>query len=123
MQVLIIEDCEITLESVKKAFKGEDFKVFLAQDGIEGISILKDPTANIDVIVSDYNMPLFNGIQVAKKIRDQSLSNAPFIMITSEVSSNLKAQGKELGVKAWITKPADPKMVVKIALDLINKHS
>ena len=122
MKVLIIEDDEVTLKAVKDAFEESGFMVFTAKDGIEGIVELKGKNGEVDLIISDYNMPLFNGLQIATKIRNEDLTSAPFIIMTTQVSSDLKKEGKKLGVKAWIVKPIEPNIVVKMAMDIINKQ-
>ncbi len=59
-----------------------------------------------DLIVSDWNMPKMNGLELLKAVRsDQDLKDIPFIMITAEVEKENVLEAIKAGVSGYITKP------------------
>jgi two-component system chemotaxis response regulator CheY len=76
-----------------------------ADNGQHGLDAFK-ANADVKLIITDYNMPEMDGITMIRKIRE--LGNGKDVnvfMLTTESSPDLKALGKEVGVKAWVTKP------------------
>jgi two-component system chemotaxis response regulator CheY len=68
-------------------------------------------------------MPVMNGIEFLRTIKtDNAYSDfrfTPIIMLTTEAGDKMKAEGKELGAKAWIVKPFKPDQLIKSVKMLI----
>lgn len=61
---------------------------------------------HFDLIISDFNMPGMNGVELLEKVRqDRSLSRHKFIMLTAEDDEDLILESKKLHVDAYILKP------------------
>lgn len=62
-----------------------------------------------DLIITDMNMPIMNGLEFLKQIRlNKTTSKTPVLMLTTETNIQLKEQAKALGVTGWIVKPFNP---------------
>jgi len=85
--------------------KNAGYTVEQAADGEEGLSKVTD---DISLIITDYNMPGMNGIELIKKIRAGSTNKAvPILMLTTESEESKKNEGKNAGATGWLTKPFD----------------
>ncbi len=115
MKILIIDDEEVFKAPIVAALEYADYKeISTAADGEEGIR--KFEAENPDVVISDYNMPKLNGVDVLRHIRSKSQSTVVAIMSgvddeNGRVERNLRAQGAncyvskgELDLKARILK-------------------
>ena len=100
-KVLIIEDEKSISDIIKFNLKKEGFEVDTAYDGQDGYTkaIAGDP----DLILLDIMLPLMDGFQVCKKVRETS--NVPILMLTAKEEEVDKVLGLELGADDYITKP------------------
>ena len=74
-------------------------------------------TASVDLIITDLNMPVMDGITFIQNVRKQpALMRKPILMLTTEGLASKKEQGKAAGATGWIVKPFDPeKLLMTIA--------
>ena len=108
--ILIVEDEYINQEILKEILKNE-YEILIANNGIEGLEILKTSTKPISLILLDINMPLMDGFSVIKEIKkDDIYRNIPIIVITGDKDSELEAL--QLGAVDFITKPFDINEVI-----------
>lgn len=106
--VLIIED-ELSLQSILAAyFKKNEFKVFTASDGLEGLELFR--SKKIDIICSDIMMPNIDGWQVVRSVRQYS--NVPIILMTALDSELDQLKGFDLTVDDYVTKPFSPSILI-----------
>jgi len=79
------------------------YEVVQAIDGVDALSKL---TEDVNVILTDLNMPNMNGIDFIKAVRNGKINRlVPIIMVTTEFDGALKQKGREAGATAWIVKP------------------
>lgn len=104
-KILVVDDSESIREQLRKDLESQQYHVSVAEDGEVGLkTALQIP--NLDLIISDVNMPNMNGLDMCRKLHSAEVNlKIPILMMTTESSAELKAMGKELGVVAWITKP------------------
>ena len=107
-KILIIEDEIDLIKVLKDTFEKENFQVFCAEDGEEGIE--KFYEKNPDLILLDINMPKKNGWEVCKEVREQS--NIPIVMMTARDSEIDELKGLNIGADDYITKPFSLKVLV-----------
>ncbi len=95
--ILLVEDAPICMQIEKQYLAWAGYKILTANNGKEGLGIIRK--YNIDVILSDLNMPVMDGIEMVKTIRaDEQLSSLPVIALTSfimkqEQGTNLQKAG------------------------------
>lgn len=117
--VLIIED-ELSLQSILAAyFKKNEFKVFTASDGLEGLELFR--TKKIDVICSDIMMPNIDGWQVVRSVRQYS--NVPIILMTALDSEIDQLKGFDLNVDDYVTKPFSPSILIAKVNSVLRRVS
>lgn len=119
-KILVVDDSSMIRLVVSKAAKKAGYEVIDACNGKEGLSqLLKHE--NISLVLSDINMPVMDGMQMVTKIKENDkLKYIPIVMLTTEDKEELKLQGRELGVKAWMVKPFNEKTFLKAMMKLIG---
>ena len=85
LTLLYVEDDDIISLELSQLLGNFFSKVFVAKDGKEGLRTFLENEDEIDIVLSDINMPLLNGIEMIKKIRSVN-SNVPVILATSFLS-------------------------------------
>lgn len=117
-RILAVDDSESILAVVSTTLE-EEYEVITASDGAEAISKISSGV-QIDLIITDLNMPKADGIQVIKQARSlEKLSLVPILMLTTESQLTKKQEAKDAGATGWIVKPFQPenlKAVVKKVL-------
>lgn len=99
--ILVVDDDVSLLELIKGTLAIDNHEVITAQNGQEGISALEQ--FNPDVIVLDIMMPRLDGLEVIRRIRQQS--TVPIIMLTALDQESDLVQAFKLGADDYLTKP------------------
>jgi len=105
-KILIIEDDPISCKLLENTLKKEDYMIFTAQKGFEGLNKAKEEIP--DIVLLDIMLPDVNGFEICNKIReDNKLENVAIIIITSLHDRESHKKGIELGADDFLTKPFD----------------
>ncbi|MBD3671111.1 MAG: response regulator [Gammaproteobacteria bacterium] len=105
LQVLLVDD----IKSMRTMIRGILFnigihKIHDAADGHEALSVLKQQ--EIDLIISDWNMPKMDGLELLKAVRaDEKYKDMPFLMITAENRKENVIDAIQAGTSEFIAKP------------------
>jgi len=101
--LLIVEDNEDLRLILKKSFSS-DYKIELAEDGIEGLEIALETMP--DIIVSDILMPRMDGLKLCEKLKnDINTSHIPLILLTAKASVEQQLEGLNTNADDYIIKP------------------
>ncbi|MBS5989027.1 response regulator transcription factor [Anaerococcus hydrogenalis] len=122
IKILLIEDEKGISKIMKSYLEKEDYKVFQAFDGKEGLEIFE--SEDIDLVLLDLMIPKISGEDLIKEIRNKS--NVPVIMVTAKVSEDDIVNGLKLGADDYVTKPFSPKELmqrIKTVLRRIEKYN
>ena len=106
IKVLIADDQELIRESLKIVLgTHEDIQVVdVASDGFEVIHILEQETA--DVILMDIRMPVMDGLEMIRQIKENNnICHIPIIVLSAKASLDDRIAGLEQGIDDYITKP------------------
>jgi len=107
VRVLIVDDDEIALELLGAAIASAGYEVSTASDGCEALEILR--TGVFRVVITDWEMPNMNGIELCRKIRErQSSSYVYVILVTSREGAQHVVEGLDSGADDFISKPFHP---------------
>jgi CheY-like chemotaxis protein len=109
VNILLVEDDEVDVMNVKRAFSKNNIKnpLFVAGNGVEALEMLENNIVPLPkIIILDINMPKMNGIEFLKVMRaDEKLKNiSVFVMTTSNEDSD-KIKAYNLNVAGYILKP------------------
>ncbi len=107
-RILIVDDEEMIVRTVKAYLDQEGFKTYTAYDGEEALRAFNEKGP--DLIVLDLMLPKMSGIEVTKKIR--ATSTVPIIMLTAKASEADRVVGLELGADDYVVKPFSPRELV-----------
>ncbi|MFP4484347.1 MAG: response regulator [Spirochaetaceae bacterium] len=109
-KILIVDDSVSMRQMTSIILKNAGYAVEQAGDGEEGVAKVTD---DISLVITDYNMPGLNGIELIKRIRSGSTNKAvPIVMLTTESEDSKKQEGKQAGATAWLTKPFDKEQLI-----------
>jgi len=111
--ILAVDDSRTMRDMVEFTLKSAGYGVVLAEDGQKGLEKL---AANrVDVIITDINMPVMDGITFVREVRKQDRFKAtPILILTTESSQDMKDKGRAAGATGWIVKPFDPQKLLAV---------
>ena len=102
--ILSVDDSVSVLQMVKLTLTGGGYSVMQAANGAEGLA--KARAGGIDMVLTDLNMPVMNGITMIRELRKlPQCIGVPIIFLTTESAANMKQEAKAAGATGWITKP------------------
>ncbi len=118
--VLIVDDSPLSLKYIRRILSDLGIEnITQASDGSEAIPLLE--IKYFDLIITDYNMPEVDGLQLTTYIREQSMQKTtPIIMITSEQNQQRLAAVQHAGVSAILDKPFEPTSIREFIINLLN---
>jgi two-component system chemotaxis response regulator CheY len=127
-RVLIIDDMNTMRQLVKGQVRAMGFKnIQEAENGEAGFKILAETHkagAPIELILSDWNMPVMTGIDLLKKVRATAeYKNVPFMLITAEGESSQVMEAIKSGVSNYVVKPFTPAVLQEKLLAVWKKHN
>ena len=112
---LIVEDSPMMRQLLVFALaRVKNLRVTEADDGVDGLRKLA--SARYDIIVTDINMPIMDGLKLVKRVRsDEMHKHVPVIIITTEGAQEDRQRALALGANAYITKPIQaPQVIAKV---------
>ena len=109
MKILIVDDFSTMRRIIKNLLRDLGFNnTEEADDGKTALPMLK--SGSFDFLVTDWNMPGMQGIDLLKAIRaDEQLAKLPVLMVTAEQKRDQIVAAAEAGVNGYIVKPFDAK--------------
>ena len=106
VSVLTVDDSASMRALLRTALTSSGFKVEQAEDGQEALEWLE--TNEVDVVLTDINMPRLDGFGLIEKLRETALhADRPILVLTTESSDEKKVRAKDAGATGWIVKPFD----------------
>lgn len=119
--ILVVEDDDQIRQYLTQLLKNK-YIVYQAEDGQEGVK--KGREYLPDLIISDVHMQKMNGIELCKKIKeDSALSHIPVILLTASTSEDLKLKGVEGGADDYITKPFNNDILLARVSNLLKTRN
>ncbi len=104
-KALVVEDDGNIAELLRLYLEKDGFEVAIASDGGTGVRLAQ--SENPDVILLDIMLPVLDGWQVCRKVRENS--RVPIIMLTAKGETYDKVNGLEMGADDYIVKPFEVK--------------
>jgi len=106
-KVLIVDDAATMRQMISFTLKQGGYEVVEAEHGQDALNKLL--SNSVDLIITDLNMPVMDGITLIQNVRKMpAMKSKPILMLTTEGLAAKKEQGKAAGASGWIVKPFDP---------------
>lgn len=115
LNVLLVEDDEVDVMNVKRAFQRKNIKnpLYVASNGIEALKILRGESSDSPIIpqqrriiLLDLNMPKMGGLEFLQELRaDSKLKPIPVIILTTSNEDKDRIEAYNLNVAGYILKP------------------
>jgi two-component system chemotaxis response regulator CheY len=122
IRTLIVDDSSVMRKIVERSLRQAGLNplvVYEAGSGTEGVELLR--AKQVDLILSDINMPSMDGLEFLRQIRSQNLApGVPVVMITTESSEEHVKQAILAGAQGYIRKPFTAEQVKERVLPLLN---
>ncbi|MCA3069619.1 MAG: response regulator [Rhodocyclaceae bacterium] len=117
--ILAVDDSASIRQMVVFTLKSAGYDVIEAVDGQDGLE--KAKTKAVSLVLTDQNMPRMDGISLVKELRAlPQHKSTPILMLTTESSDQMKAQGKAAGATGWLVKPFDPAKLLEVVKKVIG---
>ncbi|CAM4150855.1 ATP-binding protein [Flavobacterium antarcticum] len=118
LHILVVEDNKINQIVTKKIIQRKNYPCTIAESGHEAIELLK--TNVFDVILMDISMPILDGYETSKIIRELGIET-PIIALTAFERGEVEAKAKEHGISDVIIKPFNPEILFETIEKLFAK--
>lgn len=108
MNVLIIDDDEVLLETAVDTMQSLGLKVEQASSGLEGIGMIMhrhELGVDYDIVIVDLKMPDIDGVETIRRIRSELNSNIPILLISAYDWSEIEKEAKDAGANGFLSKP------------------
>lgn len=118
--ILTVDDSPSIRVALKIALTNAGYSVAEAANGAEGIEKAKGSA--FDLIITDLNMPVMDGLTMIEEMRrmpDQT--GVPIVFLTTESDQSMKDRAKAAGATGWLTKPFDPDQLVRVAKKVLGR--
>ncbi len=107
--VLTVDDSKTMRDMLRAALTDAGYRVVQADDGQHGTEVLA-ANPEVDVIITDINMPRMDGYAFIEHVRHTTSSRTtPILVLTTESEPAKKQRAREAGATGWIVKPFDPR--------------
>jgi two-component system chemotaxis response regulator CheY len=117
---LVVEDSPMMRQLLVFALsRVKQLRVTEADDGVDGLRKLA--SGRYDIILTDINMPIMDGLKLVKRVRtDPVHKNVPIVIITTESAEEDRQRALALGANAYITKPIQAPIVIAKVRELLK---
>jgi len=110
-KILVVDDSNSIRDMVNFTLQSAGYDTEQACNGQDGLT--KAQGSAFDLVISDVNMPIMDGITLCQELRKlPSFKFTPILMLTTESSGDMKLKGKAAGATGWLVKPFNPEKLL-----------
>ena len=118
-KVLVIDDEQIVLDSIKKILQDTEFEVVPCSSSKEGLDMAVG--SDYDLVLSDIRMPDIGGMKILREIRRKK-PTLPVVMITGYATVESAVQAIKLGAEDFLEKPFTPDELIQTVRKALSKN-
>ena len=120
LNALVVEDSPPMRKMIVFALsRVRELNVVEADDGVEALR--KIAQQSFDIIITDINMPILDGLKLVKRLRaDVNYRDVPIVIITTEGAEEDRQRALALGANAYITKPIQAPQVLGLVREILD---
>lgn len=116
--IMTVDDSSSVRQMVRFTLTEEGYQVIEAAHGQEALTRM---SGSVDMVITDLNMPIMNGIELIREIRKRPESRfIPIVMLTTESQNEKKMEGKAAGATGWIVKPFRPEQLLAVVKKVLS---
>jgi len=119
-RVLLVDDTKSYRDKMGGVLRENGLEVVEASSAEEALEKLAKEGDTFDLIVSDLHMEKLSGLDFAKIIKKDHLTEVPIMMVTTETDDNLRDEGVQAGVRIWLIKPVGDQKFLKTVQMLLK---
>ena len=126
VDVLIVDDDEIMLETAVDSLESLGATVEQAQNGLEALGMIEHrhlSGRDYNIIIVDWKMPEIDGLETIRRIRSETGSDVPILLISAYDWSDIEDEAKEAGANGFVSKPLFRSKLYDRINDLTGKES
>ncbi|MGE7664262.1 response regulator transcription factor [Ureibacillus composti] len=121
-RLLLAEDEEVLRMLIVDIFEDEDYIIDVAADGGEAMEFLKE--TEYDLVILDYMMPVYTGLEIVGKIRCAEINKYTKILMLSAKSQEYEQkQALEIGANYFMAKPFSPLELLDLVGEILNENN
>ena len=117
---LIVEDSPTMRQLLAFSLRRlKDCRIIEAVDGVDALKKLM--TERVDLVITDINMPMMDGLKLVTLIRGNARTKTlPIVIVTTEGAEEDRKRGLALGANAYVPKPIQPSVLLKTVASLLE---
>jgi len=117
---LIVEDSPTMRQLLAFSLRRlKDCRIIEAVDGVDALKKLT--TERVDLVITDINMPMMDGLKLVTLIRGNARTRTlPIVIVTTEGAEEDRKRGLALGANAYVPKPIQPSVLLKTVASLLE---
>jgi two-component system chemotaxis response regulator CheY len=117
--ILTVDDSPSIRQMIKVTLAPAGHNVIEAGDGAQGLE--KAKAGKIDLVITDLNMPVMNGLDFIRALRAlPAFVGLPIVFLTTESNEAVKLEAKKAGATGWITKPFKQEQLLSVVGKLVR---
>ena len=117
--ILTVDDSPSIRQMIKVVLAPLGHTVIEAGDGAQGLEKAKSSRPNL--IITDLNMPVMNGLEMIRALRAlPAMTGLPIVFLTTESNDTVKQEAKKAGATGWITKPFTQDQLLGVVNKLVR---
>jgi two-component system chemotaxis response regulator CheY len=123
LRFLVVEDSATMRQLI--SFSLKRFKGCMIIEAVDGVDALKKlQTEEVDMILTDINMPVMDGLKLVALVRQNpKMKDLPIVIITTEGAQEDRDRGLALGANAYISKPIQSSHLTKVIAELLDQKN
>ncbi len=116
---LVVDDSTSMRQMVAFTLESAGFQVIQGADGQDALGKVNGKSVNL--VVTDLNMPVMDGITLIKELRKlPNFKFTPILMLTTESQDSKKQEGKAAGATGWLVKPFNPDQLLGVVAKVVH---
>jgi two-component system chemotaxis response regulator CheY len=121
-RILAVDDSASMRQMLSFTLRQAGYEVIEAVDGQDALA--KAASHDVSLVLADVNMPRMDGLTLVRSLRAlPRYRSAPILVLTTESSDAMKAEGRAAGATGWMVKPFDPLRLVEVVRKVLGRGS
>jgi two-component system chemotaxis response regulator CheY len=111
--IMAVDDSPTVTKFVSFTLRSGGFKVYTACDGMDALEKLSNIDGNVDLVITDLNMPNIDGYELIRTLKaNDKYRDTPVIILSSEENEEDISRGKQAGASSYLIKPFKPDVLL-----------